>query len=117
MKYIKIYEDMKTPFSYFYYISYIDKTLFKLAINKMPIENKLKIEIIKDSKTFINKYHIGVFICTPDYYIYETSYTYYTVSNSKDFKNGYDLYIKNDAIYKGEIKLEDYEIAAIKYNL
>ena len=100
---------------FFYYIPYTDKTLFELAVNKISIRDKLKTQIIEDSNNFIMLGRIGFFISIFSH----TYYTYYSVDDSEELEIGYSHYIRNykNIIYKGEIKLEDYEIAANKYNL
>jgi hypothetical protein len=116
MKYIKTYENKNR--GVFYYIPYTNE-LFEIAINKLPISEEIKkviIKVIISDWLGMRKFDIGIYISMPGVYSC-TTFSYYKVSDREDKIKAEELYLKHDFTFKGEIKLEDWEITAYKYNL
>jgi len=111
MKYIKTYENKNS--GVFYYIPYTNE-LFEIAINKLPTSEEIKKKIIKEID--YRKFNIGIYISIPGVYSC-TTFSYYKVSDRNDKIKAEELYLSYDFTFKGEIKLEDWDITAYKYNL
>jgi len=128
MKHIKTYNiitEKQGAQNFFYYIPYTDEALVLLAIEKIDMAKELKQKMIstESQRTFgflprlcdPTSKNIGIFICIG--YI-ASGYQYFICKNDADKEYGYKILSENlKYVYKGEIKLEDWEIAANKYNL
>jgi len=124
MKYLKAYEKIRID-GIFYFIPYVNEKLARLAIEKINTTKKIKSEIQKSSlfnslaKESVIDYNVGFFIgIKPEHNGWPFEYW---VCEKKDTKNeGYIAFMKDTETsytYGGEITLEDWEIAANKYNL
>jgi len=127
MKYIETYEKY-FPDLYdgeFYYIPYNKLNLIFIAIDKINTTEENK-SIIKRGIQQVNvdqiKKIIGVFVGFTDNInaLYTKEQDFYICMDENDKQEGFQDYTNDKNIkykYKGEIKLEGYEIAANKYNL
>ena len=98
-----------------------DYTLISLAVQKISTTNEVKQQIMNDKTGLFNKIsqHNGLFIGIKNNKNYPYEYGV-VVNETYSKKRMYDLFINDNLteyIYGGEIRLEDWEIAANKYNL
>jgi len=121
----RIFEEAKIEGIY-YFIPYIDESLVALAIEKINTSKKIKDLIFRDSASFwenINSdnaqnYGVGCFITIKNSDIQPFTYWVCSLANTKEKAF---LHFERDRevnwVYGGEIRLEDWEISANKYNL
>jgi hypothetical protein len=113
MKHLKTYEKTyennvnKSNNKIFYYIQNLNNdNLFKLAVNKLDTTDKIKKDIFNDLRVY------ELFIATPG--VSDEKFSYWIINQDKE--RGYQFYKHLGYQYR-EIILEDWEIAAHKYNL
>jgi len=131
MKYIKKFESKSKINGIFYFIPYIDEHLAKMAIKKLDISDSLKSTILNYAELFDNlgsdavvKYNKGFFIgilnkqTKKDIMVGRSPWSFCCCTRLYNKKKGYISYLSvDDYSYGGEIKLDDIEIDADKYNL
>jgi hypothetical protein len=126
MKYIKLFEIKRSKrenFNTFFFIPHTTVELVELAIKKLDIDDKVKNEIIKDGYILSGLYVVegeecgGVYIGILPEYNTDANYEYWICTLKNDVPSGYNEYIRDGYIYGGEIRVEDYEITAIRYNI
>ena len=59
----------------------------------------------------------GIYIGILPKYNDNANYEYWICNERNDVKSGYEEYTRDGYKYGGELRIEDYEIAAIIYNL
>ena len=122
--YIKTHESysIETDKGYFYFIPYDNTDLILLAIDKIDTSQENK-EIIKNKlKSIDYSKLLGVYVGFTENVnaTYTKEEDYYTCYGKHDIEDGYREYINDPNTnyeYRGEIKLEPYEIDSFKYNI
>ena len=117
MKYIKTYE--KIDSNIYYFIPYVDKALIIMAIKKLKTTDRTKDKILNagffseiKKDTFIRD-GIGLFIRIKS----NGDFSYWPCDKNNTKTKAIDHYNSSGFVYGGKVELEDWEIAANKYNL
>jgi hypothetical protein len=124
MKYLMTYEKHKTDGDYYWYIPYTDKELIFLTVKKIPVQEYVQDSIIMNIKKILSRYktidhgiYIGIQTNVQQTHVMGKTWMFFDCNLIDEVESGKKFLEKQGYQYKGDIKLDDWQIASNQYNI